>query len=147
MQVSLFFDKQNNVIVNPVLLAPAGFGKHSSNFKLLQNGWTGRELADAIMEALEISKRNNLEEAEGEGFWTRATGIKSYKAFSKKYSCISIDYIKEKDCYEVCAYRRCKDGSYGVDAEEVDKRIKTFSGFPQRETIVQQVKDALYVIG
>ena len=146
MMVGLFFDKENNVILNPILQDPIGFGRCSSNFIKLENGWTMQELAEAIMECLSASQQNNLEETKGESYWTRATGIKGYATFSKRYRYILIAYIKEKDYYMVSAYKRCKDGSYGIDADEVETREKTYPGLPQKETIAEQVMEALKII-
>ena len=143
MMLGLFFDIENNVILNPVLQDPIGFGRSSSNFIKLEKGWTLAELAEAIMEGLSISQKNNLEEAKGEKFWTRATGIKGYAAFSKRYRHILIECVEEKDYYIVSAYKRCKDGSYGIDADEVEAREKNYSGFPSIETIAEQVMEAL----
>ena len=143
MMLGVFFDIEDNVILNPVLQDPIGFGRSSSNYTKLEKGWTVTELAEAIMEGLSISQQNNLEETKGEGFWTRATGIKGYAAFSKRYRHIGVDYVKEKDYYMVSAYKRCKDGSYGVDTDEVETRIKTYPGLPSKETIAEQVMEAL----
>ena len=143
MRIGIYFDNENNVILNPILKNLIGCGTSSSNFIKLEKGWTQSDLAEAIMEGLSISQKNNLEETRGENFWTRATGIKGYAAFSKRHRLIMIDYVAEKDYYMVSANKRCKDGSYGVDKDEVETLIKTYSGMPSKETIAEQVMEAL----
>lgn len=143
MMLGLYFDQENNIILNPELLDPAGFGRASKRYMKLEHGWSESELAESIMKGLSISEENNLEDANGEKFWIAATGIKGFAAFSKKHRHVFIEVIKEESCYFIHAYKRCKDGSYGIDKDEEEIRSKSYSGVPKKETIVGQVMEAL----
>lgn len=142
--VGLFFDENKNVIVDPTLQAPAGFGIASCKFIKLQTGYSKEKLAESIMKALEISVINEQEE-ENHHFWTEATGIKAFAAFSRKYKLVDIDYMLEKDGYTVTAQKRCKDGSYGLDKEDIPLRVREYPGRPSIDTIADQVLEALKI--
>ncbi len=143
ISAGIYFDAEGNVIIDPVIRAPAGFGIASCKFIKLQNGYTKEELAESIMKALEISTIN--EQEEDRNFWTEATGIKGYAAFSRKHKSISIDYILEKEGYRVTAEKRYKDGSYGIERDDVPLRVKEYPGKPSVETIADYVLEALKI--
>ena len=143
MLLGLYFDKEDNVILNPKLLDPAGFYRTSKRYMKLEHGWSESELAESIMKGLSISEENNLEDANGEKFWIEATGIKGFAAFSKKYRYVAIECSKEKGCYFIHSFKRYKDGSYGMDEDELETHRKWYSGVPKKETIVGQVMEAL----
>ena len=143
--VNLYFDAENNVIMVPDLQHPIGYRRASCKVIILQSGYTNRELAEEIMHAIEISIINEQED-ESRCFWTEVTGIKGFAAFSKRYRCVSIEYILEKDGYSVVANKRYKDGSYGYDKEDIPLRVKEYSGKPSVETIAEQVLEALKIV-
>ena len=97
------------------------------------------------MKALEISVINEQEE-QNRKFWTEATGIKGYAAFSKKHKCVSVTYILEKEGYSITAEKRYPDGSYGVDSDNYSLRVKEYPGKPVKETIADQVLEALRLV-
>ena len=143
--VSLYFDVENSVIVVPRLQHPVGYGVMSCKFIELKTGYTNSALAETIMSALEISTINEQEDR-SKHFWTEATGIKGFVAFSKRYRCVSIEYVLEKDGYSVVAKKRYKDGSYGYDKEDIPLRVKEYPGKPRVETIAEQVMEALKIV-
>ena len=143
--VGIYFGEKNNAIVVPLLQHPIGYGVSSCKFIKLQEGYTNRELAEAIMKGIQISIINEQED-KNRHFWTEATGIKGFAAFSKRYRCVSIEYILEKDGYSVVAEKRYKDGSYGYDKEDIPLRVKEYLGKPSVETIVEQVLEALKIV-
>ena len=145
ISTSIYFDAGGNVIVVPCLQAPAGFGIASCKFIKLQNGYTKEELAEAIMKALEISFMNEKEDDNGD-FWTEATGIKGFAAFSRKHKSVSIYHIQEKEGYDITAEKRYPDGSYGVDSDNYSMRVKEYPGKPVKETIADQVLEALRLV-
>ena len=145
MMLGLYFDQENNIILNPKLLDPAGFGRASKRYMKLEHGWSESELAESIIKGLSICEENNLEDAYGENFWTAATGIKGFASFSKKHRHVLIEVIKEEGCYYIHADKRYKDGSYGMDEDELETRRKWYSGVPKKETIVGQVMEALKI--
>ena len=145
VSVGLYFDTKGNVIIVPEIQAPAGFGISSYKFVKLQNGYTREELGEAIMKALEISVINEQEE-QNRKFWTEATGIKGYAAFSKKHKCVSVTYILEKEGYSITAEKRYPDGSYGVDSDNYSLRVKEYPGKPVKETIADQVLEELRLV-
>lgn len=142
--VGLYFDVEGNVIVVPMLQDPIGFGRESCRFIKLKNGYGKKELAEAIIEAEEISITNEQED-KNKNFWTEATGIKGYAAFSKRHKCISINYVLEREGYHIVAEKRYKDGSYGYDKEDIPLRVKEYPGKPSVETIADQVLEALKI--
>ena len=145
VSVGLYFDTKGNVIIDPEIQVPAGFRKASCKFIRLQNGYTGDELADAIMNALETSLIGEQEDWK-KNYWTEATGIKGYAAFSKKHKCVSVSYILEKEGYNITAQKRYPDGSYGVDSDNYSMRVKEYPGKPVKETIADQVLEALRLV-
>lgn len=142
--VDLYFDMEGNAIVVPMLQDPIGFGRLSCKFIKLQKGYAQNELAEAIMRAIDISVANETEDNQ-RNFWTEATGIKGYATFSKKYKCISVDYILEEEGYTVTAQKRYKDGSYGYEQEDIPLRVKEYAGRPSVEAIAEQVLEALKI--
>lgn len=142
--VNLHFDKEGNVIIVPVLQHPIGYGVMSYKFTKLQSGYTKKQLSQAVLQAIDVSIINELED-EQRNFWTEATGIKGFAAFSKRYKCISINYVLEKDGYSVVAEKRYKDGSYGCDKDDIPFRVKEYPGKPSVDTIADQVLEALKI--
>lgn len=142
--VGLYFDKEGNVIVVPMLQHPIGYGIESCNFFRLKVGYKKSELAEAIIKAEQISIINEQEDR-SKKFWVEATGIKGYATFSKKHKCVSICYVLEKDGYSVVAEKRYQDGSYGYDKEDILSRVKEYPGKPSVDTIVDQVLEALKI--
>ncbi len=145
ISTSIYFNVGKNVIVVPCLQAPAGFGVASCKFIKLQTGYTKKELAEAIMKALGISIINEQED-DSRDFWTEATGIKGYAAFSKKHKCVSVEYVLEKEGYNITAQKRYPDGSYGVDSDNYSMRVKEYPGKPVKETIADQVLEAFRLV-
>ena len=142
--VGLYFDGEGNVIAVPTLQHPVGYGVSSCKFIKLEAGYTKNELAEAIMQALDISIANEQED-DDRNYWTEATGIKGFAAFSKRHKCISVYYILERDGYRVTAQKRNRDGSYGIDSDDIALRVKEYPGKPCVDTIADQVLEALKI--
>ena len=142
--VAMYFDVEGNVIVVPMLQHPIGYGVASYKFTKLQVGYAKNELAETIMGAIDISIANEVED-EQRNYWTEATGIKGFAAFSRRHKCISINYVLEREGYSVTAEKRFKNGSYGINKEDVTLRVKEYPGKPSVDTIADQVLEALII--
>ena len=144
ISIAIYFEIRNkDVIIVPVLRHEAGFGITSKQYIKLSEGYTIEELSIAIMDSLEKSKENDLVHT-GDA-WKEASGKKSYPKFTKKYNVIRVCYLTEWDYYEVSKDRRFKDGSYGLEKEDLETRVKKYPGRPSVETIGEQVLEALKI--
>lgn len=55
-------------------------------------------------------------------------------------------YLTNDDSYFVTANKRYKDGSYGIDKDDKVTHKKEYPGRPSRDTIAEQVLEALKII-
>lgn len=145
ISVGIYIDKEKNLIINSYREDENGILRSLKQYIYLKTGWTKEELADAVVRSFEMDLRDEEELIEEPDFWVRATGIKSFSVFSKCYKCIDVDYIDTKNCYNITAEKRNSDGSYGVDKDEVLFRQKTYLGYPKRETIADEVLEAMKI--
>lgn len=63
----------------------------------------------------------------------------------RKESGVGIGANQVIECYSVTAEKRYKDGSYGIDNDDVELRVKDYPGKPSVETIADQVLEALKI--
>lgn len=145
ISVGIYIDKDKNLIINSYREDENGVLRSLKQYIYLETGWSKEELADAIVYSLEMDLRDEEALIGEPDFWVRATGIKSFSAFSKRYKCIDVDYIDTKNCYNITAEKRNSDGSYGVDKDEFLLRQRTYSGYPKRETIADEVLEAMKI--
>ena len=103
-----------------------------------KKGYTLKDLEETIASTIKISEDNMPETKESISPWTSASGIKSFRSFSKKYNCIGIRYIPEKNNHYIDLLYRCSDGSYEHQQNNSSEYI--FTGRQNPKTI------ALYVM-
>lgn len=144
--IEVMFDDEMNVIIFPSVVSRAGVSTWSSQFIKLEKGWTKEQLAGKIMLAINISETNDPEGKKDVHTWTAATGIKGFKAFSKKYHAVMVFYLLRENRYEVQALKRFNDGSYGVDRDDQSSRCHKYAGRPRVDTIAEQVINAMNII-
>ena len=142
---TIYFDKDNNVIIIPTLKDEYGIGRDSMKFIKLQCGYSIKELGSFIIKSLKVSRINEPEDYEKYHVWTEASGIKSYSTFSKKYKMVLVNYRSDQDCYYVSKYKRFSNGAFGLNEEDIAKREKTYPGRPSVDTIGEQVLQALKI--
>ena len=141
----IYFENRNkDVIIIPILRHEAGFGVTSKQYIKLNQGYTIEELSIAIMDSLERSKENNSENI-NRNSWKEASGIAGFSKFSKKYDSVGVCFLTEWDYYEISKDRRFKDGSYGLEKDDLETRVKKYPGRPSVETIGNQVLEALKI--
>lgn len=145
VRLQIFFDINMNVIVTPIKTNQFGAGIISLEYIKLIQGWSNFELTHAIMSALETSLKNEPEDNQKLNFWTEATGIKSFSEFSKKHQCVSIVYRSDRNTYDITKEKRFKDGSYGLNIDDVKYRIRTYQGHPLADTIADLVLETLKI--
>lgn len=142
-RICIYIDSKNNVIISPILRDIKGVPRASEKFIKTTND---KALAHSLIKGLNISCENIQEDySSANNFWTEATGIKGFATFSKKYKCVIVDYIKNKELYSVIKTKRYRDGSYGYDKEDIPFRVKEYHGKPSVDTIVDQVLGALKI--
>ena len=145
ISVGIYSDKDRNLIINSSREDENGILRSLKQYIYLKTGWTKEELADAIISGFETDVQCEKELTEEPDFWTRATGITGFSAFSSRYNCVDIDYVDFKNLYSVTAEKRYKDGSYGVDRDDIPLRQKMYPGYPKRETIADEVLEAMKI--
>ena len=145
-RICIYVDNEFNVIISPILRDNKGIPRASNRYIKVESVGNDKELAESLMEGLRISE-NNIQEnvLNSVDFWTEATGIKGFAAFSKKHKCVIIDYIESRNIYNVIMTKRNKDGSYGYDKEDIPIRVKEYPGKPSVDTIADQVLGALKI--
>ena len=123
--VSLYFDKKNNVIIFPLWRDDVGLSRNSIKFTKLEAEFVPTELGIEILESLKISKRNEYEDINLNA-WKEATGLKTWRAFQKKYQSVIVDLVDGKNWY-IAKYRKLKDGSYGLEKGDEEKYSRRYT--------------------
>lgn len=136
--VNLFFDKKNNVLVIPIWRdKDGGFGRDSIEYSELSFPYTEKELGAEIEKCLEISRLNAQEDKEQKVYLV-AGKVKSWRAFQKKYESVTISN-SSGDLWKITKDRKMKDGSYGLDKDDLDKYKRTFTEQLSTEQLVKIV--------
>lgn len=123
--VSLYFDKKNNVIIFPLWRDDVGLSRNSIKFTKLEAEFVPTELGIEILESLKISKRNEYEDINLNA-WKEATGLKTWRAFQKKYESVIVDLVDGENWY-IAKYRKLKDGSYGLEKGDEEKYSREYT--------------------
>ena len=123
--VELFFDQKGNILLIPGWKDSIGIGRQSMKYSNLEHGYTEKILGKEIMKALDISKINEQEDPNQKVFLV-AGNVKNWRAFQKKYECVDV-IIDGEMIWWISKEKKCKDGSYGLDKDELDKYQRKFT--------------------
>lgn len=124
--VNLFFDKKKNALLIPIWRdKDAGYGLDSMKYSELSFPYTEIELGVEIEKSLEISKLNEQEDKE-QKVYLIAGKVKSWRAFQKKYESVTISIISD-NVWKFTKERKMKDGSYGLDKDDLEKYQRKFT--------------------
>lgn len=139
--VELFFDKKGNVLFIPGWKDCNGVGHQSKKYTIFEHEYTEEVLGKEIMKALDMSKLNEQEDPNQKVFLV-AGNVKSWRAFQKKYECVDVAIDGEMNWW-ITRDKKCKDGSYGLQKDELEKYQKTFIEPPSAEQLGKIVLEML----
>lgn len=122
---SVYFDKKKNVIIIPTWLDENGIGRGSVKFIKIENTEIETKLGDKILEAIDISLKNEQENKQQKPFML-ATGIKSWERFVKKYQLVSVTRF-ENGQYSIQKMLR-KGNAFGLDKDDLPYYSRTVEG-------------------
>lgn len=139
--VGIYFDKKKNVLIIPGWKDNIGIGRQSMKYSILEHGFAEQLLGKEIMKALDISKLNEQEDPNQKVFLV-AGNVKSWKAFQKKYEYVDV-VIDGKMNWWISKEKKCKDGSYGLQKDELAKYQRKFTEPLSAEQLGKTVLDML----
>lgn len=123
--VTLFKDRRGELLIIPTWRQKDGPSISSMKYKKIDYSYTESELGKEVLQAIEISKRNEQEELEQEVYKV-ASGLKSWNSFQKKYENVAVSVLDTGE-WKISKYLKQKGHSYGLNKDQVDKYTKIFS--------------------
>ena len=120
----IFRDKKGGVIIFPRWKDSDGVRRNSIKYILMDSGYTEVELGENILHALQISRENEQEDPKQKAF-LKASGLKTWNAFQKKYESVSFRVI-DGEQWEFARHLKKKGHAYGLDKDEYDKYTRRF---------------------
>lgn len=122
--VGISKDKKGGIIIFPCWKDDYGVRRDSMKYIIMDGNYTEEELGENIIKALKIS-RVNEQETIGQNAYLKASGLKSWNAFQKKYESVSVVIIDGEE-WQVARHLKKKDHSYGLDKDEIEKYIRRY---------------------
>lgn len=121
----ILFDNEDRVLIIPTWKDEDGVSRFSMKFKKIDTGYNEYVLGNEILACLESSKKNEYED-KNQNVWKHASGLKTWKAFQKKYECVGV-YIADNGKWMIDKMRKGKDGSYTLDEGDEEKYSRTYA--------------------
>lgn len=109
--VSMFQDKKGEMIIIPMWRDVNGVNRDSVKFQKIGCTYTENELGKEILNAVEVSKKNEQEESNQE-VYKKASGLKNWNIFQKKYESVILE-IFSCDEWVFTRLLKQKNHSYG----------------------------------
>lgn len=130
-------DKKGGIIIFPYWKDEHGVRRNSMKYIIMDGNYTEEELGENIIKALQIS-RVNEQETIGQNAHLKASGLKSWNAFQKKYESVSVVIVDGEE-WEISRHLKKKDHSYGLDKDELDKYIRNYKEALESEELGKEV--------
>lgn len=116
--ISIYKDKKETLLVIPFASDENGIGRDTEKYILIQKPYDNMVVGEKVINCfLDILKNPYQDSKLSVKAHELATGIKSYKAFSKDRLMISGGY-DEKRGYTFTPWKRYDDGTYGLDKDD-----------------------------
>lgn len=144
ISVDIYIEQYGNLLIVPFVSDANDISSMSYHYSILEKGYTESDFKDAITKAIDISEKNMREFPKKHSVWTEATGIKSFKSFSKKYSCIMFAYVLKTNTGYIQLLRRESSGAYSP-YNDSSKYKKTYIGMPSPETVYEDVMSLMSI--
>ena len=122
--VAIFQDQKNGILIYPRWKDECGVRILSEKYTALSSDYTELELGKKILQAIMVSEKNEQEDPEKDVF-QKASGLKSWNAFQKRYESVEICILDTAE-WKIARCLKKKGHSYGLDKDEVDKYTRIF---------------------
>ena len=113
--ISIFKDKKENLLIIPQAFDENGIRRDTNKFVIIEKPYTNAIIGEKVFGCFEVIIKEPLQLAKSAiKAHEVATGIKSYKAFSKDRIMVAGSFNQETG-YSFIPWNRYPDGSYGLD--------------------------------
>lgn len=129
--ISVYRDKKGIILLIPHAFDENGVRRGTPRFTPIESPYDKFTIGRKIIESFRVTINNPYQKAvDAVRTHEIATGIKSYKAFSKNRIMIAASFEKENG-YTFTPWKRFHDGSYGLDKD--DPKIEFKAGIDASE--------------
>mgnify|MGYP003301767075 CR=1 FL=1 len=122
--VGIFRDKNGEMLIIPTWQQDGGPRLDSMQYSKLSSDYTEDEVGKKILDSAEISRMNEQEDPE-QDVCKEASGLKTWKAFQKKYENVMISVLDTGE-WKIARFLKQKGHSYGLNKDEVDKYTRHY---------------------
>ncbi len=116
--IGIYKDKRENLLIIPDGFDENGIRREMNKFRIIEKPYDMKTIGEMVIEVFDEVVKNHYQDAKSAvKVFEIATGIKSYSKFSKDRLLVLGNYSVDEG-YTFSPWKRCPDGSYGLDKDD-----------------------------